>query len=116
MVVGIFRLSTAFRPTGPVKAGTLSKELRMARLTYSHHTILSTPVCHEHSGMWRFAASVASPEMESARGDRLFFSSPELFIRFEDAEKAGVEAAKNWIDGRANKAFRTDLPTRQSPR
>jgi hypothetical protein len=38
--------------------------------------------------------------------DRIQFlkNSPEIFFRFEDAEGAGVEYAKNWVDNKVNKS------------
>jgi hypothetical protein len=36
--------------------------------------------------------------------DRIqLINSPEIFVRFEDAEGAGVEYAKNWVDNRVKK-------------
>ena len=40
------------------------------------------------------AVSITWPQIGTARGSRFLTSSPELFVRFEDAEKAGIEAGK----------------------
>jgi hypothetical protein len=71
----------------------------MALVIYHHHTIVSTPVCDDNTGMWKFAAAVSSGQSGSGP-QRLHFitASPQLFIRFEDAEQAGLEAAKNQVD------------------
>ena len=69
----------------------------MARLTYHHHTIVSTPVRGDNTGLWKFAASVSCPQTGIPGAVRFFTSSPQLFRRFEDAEQAGLEAAKNCI-------------------
>ena len=70
----------------------------MAVVIHAHHTIVSTPVCDHSTGKWKFNASVTWPDIGSAHGVRLLTNSPELFSRFEDAEQAGVEAGRNWIE------------------
>jgi hypothetical protein len=76
----------------------------MATLMHHDHTILSTPVFDDDSGRWKLSVSVVWPETGSIRGARFFTSSPELFRRFEDAEQAGLEAGKNWVESAYNKA------------
>ena len=80
----------------------------MALLTYQHHTIDSTPIYDDATGRWKGAVSITWPQIGTARGSRFLTSSPELFIRFEDAEKAGIEAGKNWIESLASKFLRAD--------
>lgn len=71
----------------------------MTYLIYRDYTIVSTAVYDVVSGKWKLSASVISPEDGSTSRQLHFFrNSPELFSRFEDAEKAGMEAAKNWVD------------------
>ena len=70
----------------------------MALVIYHHHTIVNMPICDDNTGMWKFSASVTWPQVGNARGVRFFTSSPQLFLRVEDAEQAGLEAAKNQGD------------------
>ena len=84
----------------------------MAVITYHHHTIVSTPVYDDNTGKWKSSASVNWPKIGNARGVRFLTGSPELFNRFEDAEQAGLEAAKNWIENGHNKASRAESPMR----
>ena len=77
----------------------------MALLIYHHHRILSMPVYDENTGKWKFSASISWPQTGSAPGVRFFTSSPELFVSFEDAELAGLEAAKNSVESDFSKAL-----------
>ena len=51
------------------------------------------------SGQWKFNACVI---WQNSGAERIQFlsDSPEIFSRFEDAEGAGVEYAKNWVDNK----------------
>jgi hypothetical protein len=86
----------------------------MAHLVYQNHTIISAAVYDDVTGKWRLTASISWPEGPSRR---LHFITdrPERFSRIEDAEKAAIEAAKNWVDSKARKPLRANLPTRSSP-
>lgn len=76
----------------------------MALIIYHHHTIVSFPVYDEESGKWKCAASISWPKSRGVnRGIHFVRSSPELFLRFEDAEESGMEAAKNWVESRRRK-------------
>jgi hypothetical protein len=77
----------------------------MAYLIYHDHTIVSSAVYDEVSGKWKLTAKVSWKE-DGSFPHRLHFvkSSPEPFSRFEDAERAGMEAAKNWVDSQLNKS------------
>lgn len=75
----------------------------MAVVIHHHHTIVSTPVCDRSSGRWKFNVSVSWPDIRNAHGVRFLRSSPELFSRFEDAEQAGLESGKNWVESRSRK-------------
>jgi hypothetical protein len=70
----------------------------MAYVLYRDHTIVSSAVYDDVSGKWKLAACVSW----QASGDRVHFlkNSPEMFSRVEDAEIAGIEYSKNWIDRR----------------
>jgi hypothetical protein len=83
----------------------------MAYLIYQDHTIVSSAVYDEVSGKWKLTAKVTWKENGSPTR-RLHFvkSSPEPFSRFEDAEKAGTEAAKNWVDSQLNKSGSGSIP------
>jgi hypothetical protein len=48
---------------------------------------------------------VSWPSSETAREVRFFTNSPEIFLGFEDAEEAGLEAGKNWVAGDYKKAL-----------
>ena len=82
----------------------------MALINYHHHTIVSTPVCDDNTGMWKSNASVTWPETGNARGSRFFTHSPQLFRKFEDAEQAGLEAGKNFVDSGFQRARQAKLP------
>jgi hypothetical protein len=71
----------------------------MTYFIYRDHTIVSSAVYDVVSGKWKLAASLSSQESgSSSRQLHIVRNSPELFSRFEDAETAGMEAAKNWVD------------------
>lgn len=71
----------------------------MAYVLYQDHTIVSSAVYDQVSGKWKLSAYVSWDESGTST-PRLFVirNSPELFSRLEDAETAGIEAAKNWVD------------------
>jgi hypothetical protein len=72
----------------------------VAYLLYRDHTIVSSAVYDDVSGKWKITARV-SWEPAVTRSDSNFLKKwPELFSRSEDAEKAGLEAAKNWVESR----------------
>jgi hypothetical protein len=71
----------------------------MAYLNYRGHAIVSTAVYDTLGGKWKSAASISSQKNGStSRQLHIVRSSPERFSRFEDAETAGIECAKSWID------------------
>ena len=70
----------------------------MALITHHHHAIISTPVYDDDTGKWKSSTCVSWPNKENAREVHFLPSSPELFLRFEDAELAGLEAGKNWVE------------------
>jgi hypothetical protein len=71
----------------------------MTHLVYQNHTILSAAVYDEITGNWRFTAYVGWLEGEG-RTHRFHFITdmPPRFACVEDAELAGMEIAKNWVD------------------
>jgi hypothetical protein len=77
----------------------------MALVIYHRHTIVSVPFNDENTGRWKFSASISSSQIERAPGARFFTSSPELFIHFEDAEKAGLKVGKNSIESNYGKGL-----------
>ena len=70
----------------------------MAYVIYQDHTIVSSAVYDQVSGRWMFDAYITCDENGSLPQLYLIPTSPELFSRFEDAEAAGIESAKNWVD------------------
>ena len=70
----------------------------MALMIHQDHTIVSTPVYDENSGQWKFTVSISWRQSGGSREVHFLTSSPELFVRFEDAEQAGLEAGKNWVE------------------
>jgi hypothetical protein len=82
----------------------------MVLINHHHHTIVSTPVYDDETGKWKLSASVTWPQIGNARGVRFLTGSPELFNRFEDAEQAGLEAGKNWIENGHKEASRAESP------
>ena len=75
------------------------KDLWMPHLVYQNHTILSAAVYDEITGNWRLTAYVGWLEGEGPTHRFHFITNmPERFSRVEDAELAGMETAKNWVD------------------
>jgi hypothetical protein len=70
----------------------------MAYVIYQDHTIVSSAVYDQVSGQWMLDAYITYDENGSLPQLYIIQTSPELFSRFEDAETAGMEAAKNWVD------------------
>jgi hypothetical protein len=61
----------------------------MTYFNYRDHAIVSSAVYDVVSGKWKLAASVSSQESgSSSRQLQIAKNSPELFSRFEDAERA----------------------------
>lgn len=69
----------------------------MAQLVYQKHTIVSAAVYDEITGNWRLTAYVAWSEGPT-RSLHFIRDMPERFSRVEDAEMAGMETAKKWVD------------------
>lgn len=78
----------------------------MPQLTYQDHTIVSAAVYDEITGKWRLAAYIGWSEGASpARRLHFIRNMPERFSRVEDAEMAGMEAARNWVDSHVNRVI-----------
>jgi hypothetical protein len=71
----------------------------MSNLLYRDHTIVSSAVHDDAGGNWKITAYVSWAE-DGSPSRRLHFirNNAERFSRFEDAEMAGMERAKNWVD------------------
>ena len=88
----------------------------MALLIYQHHTIVSSPVYDDESGRWKCVASISWEQYgHHTREMHLITDCLEPFSRFEDAENAGLEAAKNWVENRAIKPLEAHLATPPMP-
>jgi hypothetical protein len=76
----------------------------VANVHYRGHTIVSSAFYDEASGQWKLNARIS---WHGSGTDRIQFlkNSPEIFFRFEDAEGAGLEYAKNWVDNKVNKVL-----------
>jgi hypothetical protein len=71
----------------------------VAYVIYQDHAIVSSAVYDQVSGKWKLTACITWDENGSLTPRlHLITTSPELFSRFEDAETAGMESAKNWVD------------------
>ena len=70
----------------------------MAIMIYNQRTLVSTAGFDQVSGKWKYAATVSWSEGGGITRFHFVTTSPELFDRFEDAEKAGLEAAKSWVE------------------
>jgi hypothetical protein len=71
----------------------------MANLVYHDHTIVSSAVFDEVSGRWKLTAYVSwAIHGTPSRQTHFIRNMPERFSRIEDAELAGIESAKNWVD------------------
>ena len=70
----------------------------MEIMIYHQRTLVSTASYDQLSGKWKYAATVSWSESGSVTRFHFVTTSPELFDLFEDAEKAGVEAGKSWVE------------------
>jgi hypothetical protein len=70
----------------------------MAIMIYQHRTLVSTAGYDQVSGKWKYAATTSWSEIGGITRFHFVATSPELFNGFEDAEKAGLEAAKSWVE------------------
>ena len=70
----------------------------MAYVVYQDHTIVSSAIYDQVSGKWMFDTYFTCDENGRLPQLYLIPTLPELFSRFEDAEAAGMESAKNWVD------------------
>ena len=70
----------------------------MSNVLYREHTIVSSAVHDDVGGNWKMTAYVSWAEDEGSRGLHFFRNNAERFSRSEDAEMAGMERAKNWVD------------------
>jgi hypothetical protein len=70
----------------------------MAIMIYHQRTLVSTAGYNEVIGKWKYTATVSWSEDGGVTRFHFVATSPELFDCFEDAEKAGLEAARSWID------------------
>jgi hypothetical protein len=71
----------------------------MADLIYHDHTIVSTGVYDEISRMWRLSSYVSW--LEGAHPTRRYHfirNTPDRFFSAQNAEMAGMERAKHWVD------------------
>ena len=68
----------------------------MAYVLYRDHTIISTAVYDAETGRWKLTACISW----QASGDHFFFlrDCPERFSRVDEAEVAGLEHSKSWVD------------------
>jgi hypothetical protein len=68
----------------------------VAYVLYRDHTVVSTAVYDVVTGKWRLAACISW----QASGDHIYFLNdcPERFARVEEAEMAGLEHSKSWVD------------------
>jgi hypothetical protein len=105
-LVNLFSFSASLRhlnlagsQAGPERVSSV------AYIVYRDHTIVSSAVYDDVSGNWRLNACVSWQE----KGDQIQFlkDSLQTFARFEEAEVAGIEYSKSWID---NKLTSSDLP------
>ena len=82
--------------TGPDGAGSRTAGLPVAYVLYRDHTIISTAVYDVETGKWKLTACISW----QASGDHIYFlrDCPERFSRVEEAELAGLEHSKTWID------------------
>ncbi len=70
----------------------------MAMMIYHDRTVGSTAGYDQISGKWQYAATVSWNECGSVTRFHFVTTSPTLFNHFEDAEKAGLQAAKSWVE------------------
>ena len=71
----------------------------MANFLYHDHTIVSSAVYDDIGGKWKFNAYVSwAKDGSPSRHLHFIRNYEERFSRFEEAEMAGMEYAKNWVD------------------
>ena len=75
----------------------------MAYILYREHTIVSSGSYDDVCGKWKITACVSW--QANGGGDHFQFlrNLPETFLRFEDAETAGIEYSKDWVDNKLKK-------------
>ena len=75
----------------------------MSYILYREHTIVSSGSYDDVSGKWKITACVSW--QANGGGDHFQFlrNLPETFLRFEDAETAGIEYSKDWVDNKLKK-------------
>ena len=68
----------------------------MAYILYRDHTIVSSADYDDVTGNWKLTACVSW----QSNGDQIQFlkNSPAIFSCPDDAEKAGIEYSKKWVD------------------
>jgi hypothetical protein len=81
------------------------KGFSMAYVLYQDHTIISTAVYDVVTGNWRLTACISW----QASGDHIYFlkDCPERFSRVEEAEMAGLEHSKRWVDRKLSSSVLT---------
>jgi hypothetical protein len=79
--------------------------ISMAYVLYRDHTIVSTAVYDVETGKWKLSACISW----QASGDHIYFlrDSPEEFSRVEEAEIAGLEHSKTWVDKKLSSSVLT---------
>ena len=83
----------------------------MAIMIYHHRTLVSTAGYDQGSGKWKYAATVSWSDSGSITRFHFVTTSPVLFDGFEDAEKAGLVAAKSWVEQERKASLQADLKT-----
>ena len=74
----------------------------MAYVVYREHIIISTARYDNLSGQWKSNACIIW-QGNGTEQTKFLDNSPEIFSRFEDAEEAGVEHSKDWVDDNVGK-------------
>jgi len=77
----------------------------VAYVLYRDHTVVSTAVYDVETGKWKLTACISW----QADGDHIYFlkDCPERFSRVEEAEVAGLEHSKSWIDSKLSSSVLT---------
>jgi hypothetical protein len=75
----------------------------VAYILYLEHTIVTSGSYDDVSGKWKISACVSWQGDGGSDHFQFFRNPPDTFSRFQDAEVAGIEYSKNWVDKKLNK-------------
>jgi hypothetical protein len=70
----------------------------VAYILYREHTIVSSAIYDDVSGKWTLTACVSWQVSHNDDRFRFLKNPEEIFCSSEEAEAAGIDYAKQWVD------------------